>query len=253
MKDALGSVQSVLVLGGGSDIALATVRELVQRRARTVVLAARDPQALEATADELRAAGATTVETIAFDARDTASHDAFVADVFDRVGDIDLALLAFGVLGDQEEAEHHGRAAVDIAEVNYVGSVSVAVPIAQRMRTQGHGTIVALSSVAGERARRSNFVYGSSKAGMDAFFQGLGDSLVGSGVRVMIVRPGFVHTKMTDGMDAAPLSTTPEAVADAIVQGLARNRETVWVPGPLRYVMTVLRHVPRPIFRKLPI
>jgi decaprenylphospho-beta-D-erythro-pentofuranosid-2-ulose 2-reductase len=253
MKDALGSVQSVLVLGGGSDIALATVRELVQRRARTVVLAAREPAALKATAEELRAAGATTVETVAFDARDTASHDAFVAEVFERVGDVDLALLAFGVLGDQEEAEHDGRAAVDIAEVNYVGSVSVAVPIAQRMRTQGHGTIVALSSVAGERARRSNFVYGSSKAGMDAFFQGLGDSLVGSGVRVMIVRPGFVHTKMTDGMDAAPLSTTPEAVADAIVHGLARGRETVWVPSTLRYVMTVLRHVPRPVFRKLPI
>ena len=125
------------------------------------------------------------------------------------------------------------RAAVDIAAVNYVGSVSVAVPLAQRMRAQGHGTIVALSSVAGERARRSNFVYGSSKAGMDAFFQGLGDSLVGSGVRVMIVRPGFVHTKMTDGMDAAPLSTTPEAVADAIVHGLARGRETVWVPAPV--------------------
>jgi decaprenylphospho-beta-D-erythro-pentofuranosid-2-ulose 2-reductase len=253
MKDALGSVQSVLVLGGGSDIALATVRELVKRRARTVVLAARDPEALSATADELRAAGATTVETVAFDARDTTSHDAFVESVFERVGDVDLALLAFGVLGDQEEAEHDGRAAVDIAEVNYVGSVSVAVPIAQRMRTQGHGTIVALSSVAGERARRSNFVYGSSKAGMDAFFQGLGDSLVGTGVRVMIVRPGFVHTKMTDGMDAAPLSTTPEAVAGAIVHGLARGRETVWVPSPLRYVMTVLRHVPRPVFRKLPI
>ncbi len=253
MKDALGSVQSVLVLGGGSDIALATVRELVKRRARTVVLAARDPQSLQAAADELRAAGATTVETLAFDARDTASHDAFVADVFERVGDVDLALLAFGVLGDQEEAEHDGRAAVDIAEVNYVGSVSVTVPISQRMRAQGHGTIEALSSVAGERARRSNFVYGSSKAGMDAFFQGLGDSLVGTGVRVMIVRPGFVHTKMTDGMDAAPMSTTPEAVADAIVKGLARNRETVWVPSQMRYVMSVLRHVPRPVFRKLPI
>jgi decaprenylphospho-beta-D-erythro-pentofuranosid-2-ulose 2-reductase len=252
MKDALGSVQSVLVLGGGSDIALATVRKLVERRARTVVLAARDPQSLQSTAAELRAAGA-TVETVAFDAHDTKAHDAFVADVFERVGDIDLALLAFGVLGDQEEAEHDGRAAVDIAAVNYVGSVSVGVPIAQRMRTQGHGTIVALSSVAGERARRSNFVYGSSKAGMDAFFQGLGDSLVGSGVRVMIVRPGFVHTKMTDGMDAAPLSTTPEAVADAIVHGLARGRETVWVPSTLRYVMSVLRHVPRPVFRKLPL
>ena len=156
------------------------------------MLAARDPASLEPAAAELRAAGATTVETVAFDARDTASHDAFVDDVFERFGDIDVALLAFGVLGDQEEAEHDGRAAVDIVEVNYVGSVSVAVPIAQRMRTQGHGTIVALSSVAGERARRSNFVYGSSKAGMDAFFQGLGDSLVGTGVKVMIVRPGFV-------------------------------------------------------------
>jgi decaprenylphospho-beta-D-erythro-pentofuranosid-2-ulose 2-reductase len=252
MKDALGSVQSVLVLGGGSDIALATVRKLVERRARTVVLAARDPESLSTAAAELRAAG-TAVETVAFDAHDTDAHEAFVADVFERVGDIDLALLTFGVLGDQEEAEHDGRAAVDIAEVNYVGSVSLAVPIAQRMRRQGHGTIVALSSVAGERARRSNFVYGSSKAGMDAFFQGLGDSLVGSGVHVMIVRPGFVHTKMTEGMDAAPLSTTPEAVADAIVHGLARGRETVWVPSTLRYVMSVLRHVPRPVFRKLPL
>jgi decaprenylphospho-beta-D-erythro-pentofuranosid-2-ulose 2-reductase len=253
MKDALGSVQSVLVLGGGSDIAQATLRELVKSRTRTIVLAARDPGALEPAAAELRAAGATTVATVVFDARDTASHEAFVDGVFQRFGDIDVALLAFGVLGDQEEAEHDGRAAVDIVEVNYVGSVSVAVPISQRMRTQGHGTIVALSSVAGERARRSNFVYGSSKAGMDAFFQGLGDSLVGTGVKVMIVRPGFVDTKMTEGMHAVPLSTTPEAVADAIVHGLARGRETVWVPSTLRYVMSVLRHVPRPVFRKLPL
>jgi decaprenylphospho-beta-D-erythro-pentofuranosid-2-ulose 2-reductase len=253
MKDALGSVQSVLVLGGGSDIAQATLRELVKRRTRTIVLAARDPATLAPAADELRGAGATTVETVAFDAHDTADHELLVARLFEQFGDFDLALLAFGVLGDQAAAELDGRAAVDIAEVNYVGSVSVAVPIAQRMRAQGHGTIVALSSVAGERARRSNFVYGSSKAGMDAFFQGLGDSLVGTGVRVMIVRPGFVHTKMTEGMDAAPLSTTPEAVADAIVRGLARGRETVWVPSTLRYVMSVLRHVPRPVFRKLPI
>ena len=253
MQDALGAVQSVLVLGGGSDIARATVHKLVTRRARTIVLAARDVDALEPTITELRALGATTVEAVPFDAHDTERHAAFVDDVFERFGDIDLALLAFGVLGDQEEAERDSAAAVDIVTTNYVGSVSVSVPLVQRMREQGHGTIVALSSVAGERARRANFVYGSSKAGMDAFFQGLGDSLVGSGVKVMIVRPGFVHTKMTAGMDAAPLSTTPEAVADAIVRGLERGRETVWVPPPLRYVMSVLRHVPRPVFRKLPI
>jgi decaprenylphospho-beta-D-erythro-pentofuranosid-2-ulose 2-reductase len=176
-----------------------------------------------------------------------------VDDLFDRFGDFDVVLVAFGVLGDQAQAEEDVAAALEIARVNYLGTVSVGVPLAQKMREQGHGAIVVLSSVAGERARRSNFVYGSSKAGMDAFFQGLGDSLVGTGVKVMIVRPGFVHTKMTEGMDAAPLSTTSDAVADAIVGGLARGSETVWVPSALRYVMMVLRHVPRPIFRKLPL
>ena len=253
MQDALGAVQSVLVLGGGSDIARATLRLLVTRRARTVVLGARDVDALADTIGELRDLGVTEVAALPFDARDTASHGAFVDDVFDRFGDIDLVLVTFGVLGDQEQAEQDAAAAVDIATVNYVGAVSVTVPVANKLKAQGHGTIVALSSVAGERARRSNFVYGSSKAGMDAFYQGLGDSLVGTGVKVMIVRPGFVHTKMTEGMDAAPLSTTPEAVAQAIVKGLQRGSEQVWVPGTMRFVMSALRHVPRPVFRKLPI
>lgn len=253
MKDALGSVQSVLVLGAGSDIAQATVRKLVSRRARTIVLAARDPESLSSFADELRALGATDVRSVAFDAHDSEKHAAFVDEVFAAAGDIDLAILAFGVLGDQDLAERDAAAAVEIAQVNYLGSVSTAVPISQRMIDQGHGTIVALSSVAGERVRRANFVYGSSKAGMDTFFHGLGDALVGTGVHVMVVRPGFVHTKMTAGMDAAPLSTTAEAVADAIVRGLERGTETVWVPATLRYLMSVLRHVPRPIFRRLPL
>jgi decaprenylphospho-beta-D-erythro-pentofuranosid-2-ulose 2-reductase len=253
MKDALGSVQSVLVLGGGSDIALATCRELVARRARTVVLAARRPEALDTATKELEELGAATVELVAFDATATDTHEGFVAETFDRFGDFDLVLVAFGVLGDQETAERESGAAVDIARVNYLGAVSVALPVANRLRAQGHGTIVAMSSVAGERARRSNFVYGSTKAGMDAFFQGLGDSLAGSGARVMVVRPGFVHTKMTHGMKPAPLSTTPEAVAEAIVAGLARGSDTVWVPPALRYVMTVLRHLPRPVFRRLPL
>lgn len=253
MRDALGNVQSVLVLGGGSDIALATVRRLVAGRARTVVLAARHPDALAATADELRAAGATAVEVVPFDAEATDTHTAMIDDLFDRFGDFDVVLIAFGVLGDQATVEHDVDAALEIARVNYLGTISVAFPVANRLTAQGHGTIVALSSVAGEQARRSNFVYGSSKAGMDAFLQGLGDSLVGTGVKVMIVRPGFVATKMTEGMSPAPLSTTADAVATAVAAGLARGSETVWVPGTLRYVMSVLRHVPRPIFRKLPL
>lgn len=253
MQDALGGVQSVLVLGGGSEIAQATLRRLVAHRTRTIVLAARDPAALAPQAEELRALGATQVETVPFDAAAFDTHEAFVDDVFDRIGDIDLVLFAFGVLGDQREAERDPSAATEIATVNYVGAVSVAVPVAARLRAQGHGTIVVLSSVAGERARRSNFVYGSSKAGLDAFFQGLGDSLVGTGVHVLIVRPGFVHTKMTEGMDPAPLATTPDAVAQAIVRGIERREEVVWVPPALRFVMSVLRHVPRPLFRRLPL
>jgi decaprenylphospho-beta-D-erythro-pentofuranosid-2-ulose 2-reductase len=253
MRDGLGAPQSVFVLGGTSDIGLAVVRALGDGPLRTVVLAGRRRAALEAAAADLSSAGVKEVDVVTFDADDTATHGALVDDVFDRHPDIDVVLMVHGVLGDQERAEQNPDEAVRILQTNFVGSASLGLHAARRLRQQGHGTLVVLSSVAGERARRANFVYGSSKAGLDAFFQGLGDSLVGSGVDVMIVRPGFVRTKMTEGMDVAPLSTTPEAVAEAIVHGLARGRETVWVPSTLRYVMSVLRHVPRPVFRRLPL
>jgi decaprenylphospho-beta-D-erythro-pentofuranosid-2-ulose 2-reductase len=253
VKDALGSVQSVLVLGGTSEIALATARALAARRARTVVLAARDPASAEDAVREVRAAGADTVEAVRFDGDDTESHERFVDEVFDRHGDIDLVLLAFGVLGDSERSAASAEAAAAVARTNFLGAISVAVPVARRLRGQGHGTLVVLSSVAGERVRRSNFVYGASKAGLDGFAQGLGDSLAGTGVGVMVVRPGFVRTKMTAGLDAAPLSTTADAVAAAIVRGLARGSHTVWVPAPLRPMMAVVRHLPRAVFRRLPL
>lgn len=250
MRDATGAIQSVLVLGGTSEIGVATAKRLARDRVRRVILAARDPARAEGPAEELRALG-TSVEVVAFDGADLASHEAFVADVFDRFGDIDVALVAWGVLGDQEQLATDRDAAVDAVQVNYTGVVSVSVPLVERMRRQGHGTIVYLSSVAGERARASNYVYGSTKAGMDAFAQGLGDSLAGSGVHVMVVRPGFVRTKMTEGLDAAPLATDADSVADSIAAGLRSGAHTVWSPGPLRFVMSALRHVPRPIFRRL--
>jgi decaprenylphospho-beta-D-erythro-pentofuranosid-2-ulose 2-reductase len=251
LRDALGSVQSALILGGGSDIALATARLLVADRTRTVVLAARRPERLQDAVESLRAAGAGAVEAVAFDAIDTDSHVGFVDDVFGRFGDIDVVLLAFGVLGDQRAAEADPRAALEVVRTNYVGAVSVAIPVANRLRAQGHGLLVVLSSVAAERPRRANFVYGSSKAGLDAFAQGLGDSLVGTGARVLVVRPGFVRTKMTAGMPDAPFSTTPETVAAAIVEALRTDAHTVWVPAKLRWLMAVLRHLPRPVFRRI--
>ena len=252
MKDAVGAVQSLVVLGGTSEIGLATARTLVNGRTRRVVLAARDPVGAEAGAQDLRALGA-EVEVVAFDARDFGSHAALVDRVFDGRDDIDCALVAFGVLGDQERLASDGAAAAEAVETNYVGAVSVCIPLAERMRRQGHGTIVVLSSVAGERARKSNFVYGSSKAGLDAFAQGLGDRLHGTGVQVMVVRPGFVRTKMTEGLDDVPFSVDADTVADSIASGLRRNSDTVWSPGPLRLVMSALRHLPRSVFRRLDI
>ena len=251
MKDALGSVDSVLVLGGGSEIALATVRALVAGRTRRVVLAARRPGELEGVAAELRGAGAETVSLVAFDADEVERHAAFVDEVFDAHGDLDVVLVAAGVLGEPEPAESDPVAAAAILHTNFTGLAAAMIAASQRLRTQGHGTLVVLSSVAGERGRRSNFVYGASKAGLDAFAQGLGDALHGSGVRVLVVRPGFVTGRMTAGLKPAPLSTTPEAVGAAIVAGLAGRAHTVWVPGPLRFVFSALRHLPRPLFRRL--
>jgi decaprenylphospho-beta-D-erythro-pentofuranosid-2-ulose 2-reductase len=252
MRNAVGAVQSVLVLGGTSEIAMATVDALAARGCTRVVLAARAVDDLDAAEDRARAAGATSVERLPFDAADTAGHDACLDAAF-AGGDLDCVIVAFGVLGDQDHFDAEPDDAVAAVEVNYVGAVSVGLRVAARLRAQGHGTIVVLSSVAGERVRAANFVYGSSKAGLDGFALGLGDALWGSGVRVMVVRPGFVATRMTEGMDPAPLSTTPEAVATDIVRGLERGAEIVWSPRPLRVVFSGFRHLPRAVFRKLPV
>jgi decaprenylphospho-beta-D-erythro-pentofuranosid-2-ulose 2-reductase len=250
--DALGDPQAVLVLGGSSEIALATVKALPRGRLRRVVLAGRPSPALDAAQAELAGAGIAGVVAEAFDATDTASHGAFVDGVF-AAGDIDVVLLAFGVLGDQAEAEADPDVAVQIATTNYTGAVSAGLHVARRLRQQGHGTLVVLSSVAGDRGRRSNFVYGSTKAGLDTFAQGLGDALHGSGARVLVVRPGFVRTRMTTGLKEAPLTIDPEQVGAIIVSALRKGRETVYAPGTLRLVMAGLKSVPRPLFRRLPI
>lgn len=252
MKDALGSVQSVLVLGAGSDIAQATVRRLVADRARSFVLAGRDASArLGPFADELRVAGAKTVELVEFDADAVKSHGAVLESAIRALEDLDLVLVAFGVLGDADVTRADAAAAVALFRTNVIGTVSVLMETVGRLRAQGHGTIAVLSSVVAERVRRSNFPYGASKAAIDGFCQGLGDHLAGSGVRVMIVRPGFVRSKMTTDLEPAPLATTPAAVADAIVAGLRRGADIVWVPPALRWVMVLARHLPRAMFRRL--
>lgn len=250
MRNATGAVQSVLVLGGDSEIGMAVVQRLVAGRTKRVILAGRSLSKLEHRAAELRNIRDIDVQIELFNALEFDAHSEFVERVFEG-GDIDLVLVAVGVLGDQLRDEHDRDAALKVIQTNYTGLVSVLIPIADRLKQQGHGSIVVMSSVAAERPRRSVFIYGSSKAGLDWFSQGLGDTLQGSGVHVMVVRPGFATTKMTAHLNTPPLASTPDEIADAILAGLRKRSEMVWVPGKLRWVMSVLRHLPRPIFRRL--
>ncbi|GAB2740569.1 decaprenylphospho-beta-D-erythro-pentofuranosid-2 -ulose 2-reductase [Salinifilum aidingensis] len=249
MIDAVGNPQSLLVLGGTSDIALTTAEKYAQKRPLRIVLAAREGERLEAAAERLRATGS-TVTTVDFDARREDTH----AEVVDKAfadGDIDITLVAFGVQGDNEQGWTDVDAAREVAEVNYVAPMTLGVRLAEKLRKQGHGHLVAMSSPAAERARRSNFVYGSSKAGMDAFYTGLTYALADSGVKVTVVRPNFVHTKLTEGLKPAPMAQKPEQVADVIVDAVRKGKEQVWAPAQMRWVMSALRHVPRVLFRRL--
>jgi decaprenylphospho-beta-D-erythro-pentofuranosid-2-ulose 2-reductase len=214
-----------------------------------VVLAVRHPASAPGV-DALRARGL-EVEVVAFDADATATHPSVVDAAFGALGDVDVALVAFGALGDQERAKRDQAAAVALAHTNFTGAVSVLTLLGERLRAQRHGAIVVLSSVAGERARRANYPYGATKAGVDAFAQGLGDELWPHGIHVMVVRPGFVRTKMTEGRPSAPMTTDAAAVAADIVSGLRQRTDIVWSPRLLRWVFAVMRHLPRPLFRRL--
>lgn len=249
MDNALGEPQTILLLGGTSEIGLAVVRELLSPSARTVVLACRDVEKGEQAAAGLRH-DALTVEVVPFHGRDTSSHERVVAEVADRHGDIDLAIVAFALLGDGDMSIEESAT---VAHTNFTGNVTATLAVAQRMKAQGHGAIVVLSSVAGERVRKQNPVYGGTKAGIDGFAQGLGDRLAADGVHVLVVRPGFVHSAMTTGLKPAPFAATPEQVAQAVAKGLRSRRRTVWAPGILRYVFMALRHTPGPVWRRLPL
>lgn len=251
MENALGDVQGVALFGATSDIGQAIVRRLVGRPDVRCALAAREPAALDALEAEFTGRGA-AVSRLAFDALDTDQHAELVARVAAEIGDIDVAVLAFGVLGHGQGVDTDPADAARQFSANATGGVSLGLALAQHMRRQGHGRIVVLSSVAGERVRKSNFVYGAAKAGLDGFAQGLDAALAGTGVSVLVVRPGFVRSRMTEGLDPAPLSTEPDAVAAAVVRGLAHGRRIVWAPATLRWLFVVLRHLPTAVFRRLP-
>jgi len=242
--------ETIVILGGRSEIGIAVARRLAE--GATVVLAARRSADLAAEVATVRDAGAAVVDTVEFDADDLAAQRGVLDDIAARHGPLGVVVVAFGILGDQSRAEQDAEHARAIVHTDYVAHVTVLTHLAQILRAQGSGTLVVFSSVAGARVRRANYVYGSAKAGLDGFASGLADALHGSGVRLLLVRPGFVVGRMTEGMAPAPFSSTPDAVADATVAALRARRAEVWVPRTLKPIFALARHAPRALWRRMP-
>lgn len=252
MIDALGNPQSILLVGGTSEIGRATLDRIAESgRLRRIILAGRDPEGLEKVASDFRARGI-DVTTQSVDLADPASVQSFTDWIgAGELGDLDAALLLSGVLPDAERGARDPAYAAEVIQVNATGPIAIGTALAQVFREQGRGALVAMSTVAAERPRADNYLYGASKVALDAWANGLADALAGSAVRVVVIRPGMVRTRMSAGLPEAPMTVDPEVVADAIAASLRGGPVTVWVPGPVRYLMSGLRHLPRPVFRKV--
>ncbi len=253
MIDATGNPQTILLLGGTSEIGLAIVGEYLSHASARVILGVQPgDERTDATVQALRNQGATGVEVLDFDATAFEAHPATIERAW-AGGDVDVAIVAFGILGDNEQQWQDQALAVAAAQINYTGALSVGVLLGERMRAQGFGQIIAMSSAAGLKVRRSNFVYGSTKAGLDGFYTNLGQALEPFGVKVLVVRPGQVRTRMSAHVKEAPLTINPDELARLVVGAARKGKAIIWTPPAFEAVMAVLTHIPGPIFKKLPI
>ncbi len=250
MDNAFGQPQNVIVLGATSDIARAITRRLCAARARHVVLAGRDPSRLDEAAAEARDYGATSVTTVVFDATHPDLAGETVRACLDALGGpVDLVLIAVGELGDQSRDQDDPARAAAMMTVNLTWPAAALSALRAPLVAQGHGRVVVLSSVAATRVRPSAYLYGAAKAGLDQMCLAMADTLDGTGVTLQIVRPGFVRSKMTTGLAEPPFTTGVSEVADVVVRGLESGDRVLYSPPILRYVFTILRVLPRRLWR----
>ena len=254
MKNGVGVAQNVVLFGGTSEIGQAILRRVVKPGASRLVLVSRDIDAANvAAADLIGLHPDMDVHHVRFDAADALAMSAVVDEVAGEIGDIDVAIVAQGMLNEGHDNLADPSGLVAMANVNFTATMALLYALSGRMRSQGYGKIVLLSSVAGERVRRGNPAYGATKAGIDGFALALDHELEGSGASILVVRPGFVTTKMTAGMSKAPFSTDPDSVARIVEQGIAADKKIVWAPGILKWMFAVLKVLPIPVWRRLPL
>ncbi len=243
----------ILVLGATSGIAETCCR-IWAERGDSLFLVARNADKLAAVAADLRTRGARYVDTAVANLDDTAAHPDLLARAINSLAGLDVAFLALGILGDQPEAERSFAHAHEILHTNYTAPVSLLTWLANYCAQRHGGTLAVLSSVAGDRGRKSNYVYGSSKAGLTAFLGGLRNRIDREGVRVLTIKPGPVKTAMTEGMKGSQKFADVEAVAATIVKAidaaLGKGPDVLYVPGIWRIIMAVIRAIPEAIFKK---
>lgn len=242
-------MQRVLVFGATSAIAQATAR-LMAAQGDHLFLVGRAKDKLEAVAADLRVRGAGKVETEVMDANDLSRYEGLVDRVEAALGGLDVVLVAHGVLGDQKAAERSFEVTHRDLTTNFLSVVALLTPVANRFEARRSGVICVISSVAGDRGRQSNYVYGTAKAGVSTYLQGLRNRLHPAGVAVVTVKPGFVDTPMTAHLKKGLLFASAEKVAKGIVGSIRKRKDVVYLPWFWRPIMFIIRHVPEPIFKR---
>ena len=241
-------MKNVLILGATSDMAQAIAKKFAAE-GWGLTLAALEPELLEPIAGDLRVRSKMDIKALEFDALDFSSHRSFYELLETKP---DAVICVFGYMGDQQLARTDLDEIRRTIDINFTGAASILAVVAEDFEKRGSGSIAAISSVAGDRGRQSNYIYGSAKAGLTAYLAGLRNRLAKSGVHVMTVKPGFCRTKMTENLELpAALTAEPEQVADAVFNGLEKKRNTVYTLWMWRWIMLVIRHIPEFIFKKM--
>jgi decaprenylphospho-beta-D-erythro-pentofuranosid-2-ulose 2-reductase len=245
-------VSDILIIGASSAIAQSAARIYAEEGGR-LFLVARDAARLDVIADDLRVRGARQVDTLAADLLEHDRHPEIIEAALDAMPELDIVLIAHGVLPDQEACQASVAATLESMDVNFLSVVSLLTPLANRLEERGGSTIAVISSVAGDRGRQSNYIYGAAKSALDTFLQGLRNRLSKAGVHVLTIKPGFVATPMTAHIEgrSGPLWASPDDIAEGIAKAIDKEKNVVYLPGFWALIMLIIRNIPESIFKKL--